>query len=270
VPRQRLARCLVLRPQQHREHVATVAVSSAQRVDGVVDGGAHSVARGGEAPVGGQRQAFRPVRQHDPGADAVHHYGQVAAQLVEGVFVDAAREDGRGQHVQTEFDHDLTHIEELAGPPGGSSGGDLLAHQVHIAGDLGVPEGGLQLTAPLDVVGASGGHHAVAEQLAHLLEEAALVEGGGEVDKHAADQSRVIDDDGRLLGLETDLDEGAVVAQGGNEAEVVAHERYRVAEQQKRSRGLGYGGRRCGSHGGQSVPSRCWRRRDQFPCRCPP
>jgi hypothetical protein len=70
-----------------------------------------------------------------------------------------------------------------------------------------VPEGRLELAALADMLGARGGDDAVAEQLAHFLEEPALVEGGGDVDQHGPDQGGVVDDDGRLLGLESDLDE---------------------------------------------------------------
>lgn len=103
-------------------------------------------------------------------------------------------------------------------------------------------EGRLELASLAYVLGAGGGDDAVAEQLARLPEESALVESGGEVDQHGPDQGRVVDDDGGLAGLEPDLDEWAVAAQGGHESEVVAQEGNRVAQERERARGPGYGG----------------------------
>jgi hypothetical protein len=79
-------------------------------------------------------------------------------------------------HVEAECDHRFAYVEGPAGFPAGDRGRDLGAHDVDVPADLGVGERRLQLAAFADVRPAGGGDDAVAQQLAQLVVEPALVE----------------------------------------------------------------------------------------------
>ncbi len=254
MPGQRLAGLLVDGAQQHGEHVPGVMPGGLQLVDGGVDGGAYAGPGPVEAAVEGQWQALGPVGQHDPHADVVQHHRQVSAQPAEDGVVEAAGEHRLGQHVEAEPDHRLAYVEGLPGLPAVDRGGHLGAHDVDVPADLGVGERWLHLAATAYVGPAGGSDDTVAQQLAQLVVESALVEGGPQGLEHLVDQGGVLDHDGARPGLQDDLDEWfPCLAQRVDEAEVVAHFQS-VADERKRSCGSGYGGRRSGRHG--SSPSR--------------
>jgi hypothetical protein len=182
-----------------------------QRGDGTPDGGPHVVTRLEEAPVEVERQTFHPVGEHDAYADAVHDHRQVLAQLAEGGGVQASGEHGLGEHVERELDHGLADVQGLAGRPFVDGGGDFTAHDVDVAGYLGAAERRLQLPPFADVFLSGDGDHGLAQQLAHLLEEPALVQAGAEVGEHGADQFGVLHHDRARARLEGDLHQRAVV-----------------------------------------------------------
>lgn len=211
MPGERLTGLLVRGLEQQGQHVAGVLSRLLELGHGVVDGRPDGVPGGVETAVEGEGQAFHPVGQHDAGADAVHDHGQVVAQSTERRFVQAAGEDGLGEHVEGQFDHGLADVQLMTWYPGVDGGVGLGTHDVDVTGDLRAAERRLELASSAHVVLARRSDDGITEQLAHLLEEAAFVEAGAEVDQHGADERGILDDQSAGAGLERDLDQRAVV-----------------------------------------------------------